>query len=273
MSWANSFRHPIQGIKLGTHNWQTQHRSHPKAQDLLRQSLSMYRDNLWRVASIILIITIPVTLISTYSPSQSGDTALTAYITLAELAMNAALIWALIQLFSGQRVSAKEAYYKGSVAIVRMLLVALLFVLMLLPLVFGLLVLNSGVIGADSQAALGEKVLLVAVAILLSLPALAMLLRGFFALYIIFEGHLGPWQAIRQSMRLTKGKVVLSARRLFILLVAMAIVLIVPVVLLAALAISTKQVLFLVLLQILIALVVLPISNLYLYGYYQSLKE
>ena len=252
--------------------WAKSHRKLPSAWKLFRGAARDYRAH-WRpLVAITLIVTVPVALLSNYGINPSSDTTLSAYLAFAQIAMNTALIYAIVQLLQGRKVTVKQAYYTGSGALVRLLLVAILLVLMALLIVLGVIILGYGVVVPGVALSGGEQFLLAVLAIIIAIPSVILLTRGFWALYVIFETDKGPLQAIRQSRKLTKGKVVITLGRLIALVLLLLLVMIVPIVLLQFLQNLTHWSIFLVILQVIASLVVLPLSNLYLYRYYQALK-
>jgi len=239
----------------------------------MRAAASDYRAN-WRVMGIIvLVVTVPVAILSNIGVSSTSDTTSAAYLAFAQLAMNAALIWAVIERRHNRPVSVRQAYYTGSAALVRLVLVAVMLVGMSLLMVLGVVILGFGLAApvAGESLPAGEQVLLALLAILVSIPSIVLLVRAMWAIYIVVETPLGPLEAIRKSRMLTRGKVVVTLSRLVALAVFLLLMVVVPVVVLLVLANLTHSVVFTILLQIFISLLVLPLANFYLYGYYQGL--
>lgn len=253
-------------------SWGVHHKTLPKPWALFRRSLADYRKHWKVIAGLVLVVSVPVALVSNYLADPKGDTTISAYLAFAQLAMNAALIYAIVGLLHGHRPSIRESYYKGSAMLVRMVLVSALLLLMGLFIVLGFYVLIVGAFAPDLSLVVMERFLLAVFAILLTIPGIVLLVRGSWAMYAIFEGDEGPIQAVRTSRRLTKGRVVITLGRLLALLGLMLILMIAPIVLLITLQNLTHWAFWLVLLQISSALIVLPLSNIYLYRYYQGLK-
>jgi hypothetical protein len=243
------------------------------AWQLVKATLKLYRRHLRILIGTVAVVAVPVAIISGYLIDPTADTTLSAYLTFAQLIMNAAAIYAVVELLSSRPTSVKLAYYRGSGVLVRLILLSLLLVVLLLPLVLGLLILIYGVVAPGAVLSGGEKALMVLFAILAALPGVWLLARGFWSLYIIFETEQGPWQALRSSWRLSKGKARLAVGRAAMLVLMLLGLLLIPAAALIALSTVTGSNSFYVLLQIVVALVVLPVSNLYLYRYYQELKS
>lgn len=272
MAGLNILRRPGQWLERSAANWRRQHGSHAKPLELFKASLRNYRDHKRVLLLVVLTVILPVALLANFAIDPSSDTSLAAYLTFAELAMNAALVYALVQLLDGKAVGVKEAYYKGSAMLVRMVLVALLLAVMLLPLMLGLLIFAYGVVAPGTQLNPSEKTTMGLLALLVVVPSIVMITRSLWGLYAIFETDHGPWDAIRHSWRVTRGKTVITFGRLIALIGLLLLMLLLPVGLLAVLANLTQNILWLVIMQVVIALIVLPLSNIYLYRFYRELK-
>ncbi|HSX41612.1 MAG TPA: hypothetical protein VLF21_03230 [Candidatus Saccharimonadales bacterium] len=268
----NNLRHPLEWFRNSIISWRDQHQKHPKPWTLFKQSMKDFRKHKRALVLIILTVILPVALLANLAVDPGSDTTLSAYLTFAQLAMNVALVYAIVQLLNGDQVGVRESYYKGSAMFIRMILVALMLTVMLLPLLLGLLIFAFGVVAPGTALSPAEKTLMGLLALIVSVPSIVMITRGLWGLYAIFETDLGPWEAIRHSRLLTKGKVVMTLGRMIALVFLLALMLVVPIGLLALLANFTQNVFVLVLIQVVIALTVLPLSNLYLYRYYKGLK-
>lgn len=272
MARFENVKNPLAWFNTSVATWKIQHQNHPKPWNLFKDSLRDYRKHKRALLLIVLTVIIPVSLAANYIVDPAGDTTLSAYLTFAELAMNAALVYALIQLLKGKQVGVKESYYKGSAMLIRMILVALMLTVMLLPLMLGLLIFAYGVVAPGTSLSASEKTVMALLAVLVATPSVALITRGLWGMYAIFESDKGPWQAISYARGLTKGKVVISLGRLVALVFLIGLMLLAPIGLLALLASTTQSTIVLVLIQIIVAIIVIPLSNIYLYRYYKGLK-
>jgi hypothetical protein len=244
----------------------------PTPWQLFRQSLRDYRAN-WRlIVKIMLIVALPVAVLSNFGLDSSGDSTFSAYLAFAQLGMNVALIYAIIKLLGGQKVSMRQAYYTGSAMLIRLVLVTLLLFCMTIFLLLSALILGYGVISPGTQLTVVEQALLVVLAIAIAIPSIILLTRGLFALYVIFETDKGPIQAVRESRLLTKGRVLVTLGRLVALVAFLLLLLVIPALILIPLQELTQWTIFAILLQTATSLIVLPVANFYLYRYYQGLK-
>lgn len=214
---------------------------------------------------IVAIILVPTTLLTSTGGNASTDSS--GFTTMASILMNLALIWAIIELAENRPITIKDAYYKGTAAFVQFMLVALLLVLMLLPLIFGMAIVGLGILPASAQ--LPERILLGLLAILLCAPTVYWLTRNVFALFIVCESQTSPLAAIRRSKQLVKGRFLAVFGRLAaaagILVLLGAISTVLPIVA----RIESKTVV--AGLQLLTGLAGLPFLNLYLHRLYRSL--
>lgn len=244
-----------------------------KSWGLFKDAIKMYRANWKLFVGIVLVVSIPASIASVYLIDPASDSSLTAYITLAQLAMNSAVIYAIFQLHSKKLVGVKDAYYRGSGGFIRLVLTAFVLVIISLLLVLGLLILFLGLLVPETALALGEKLLISLLALILLIPGFYLLARTVLSLYVIFDGEKGPFQAVAESWRLTSGNGWKSLGILFFLLVYIFILILIPAAILVVLLSLTQVIFFQFLLQVLVGLTVLPISNLYLFNYYQGLKK
>ncbi|HUC87177.1 MAG TPA: hypothetical protein VMR75_02530 [Candidatus Saccharimonadales bacterium] len=239
---------------------------------LFKQSLRDYRTN-WRlILKLMLIITAPVAILSNLGLDTTGDSTFSAYLAFAQLCMNVALIYAIIELLNGRSVSVRQAYYKGSAMLVRLALVTLLLFFMAVFLLISGVILAYGIIAPGTQLTAVEQALLAVLAIAIAIPSVVLLIRGVFAIYVLFETEQGPVQAVRTSRQLTKGRVLVTLGRLLALVGFLLLLIILPILILVPLQIATQWIVFTMLLQAATSLIVLPITNFYLYRYYQGLK-
>jgi hypothetical protein len=237
----------------------------------LADALRDFRAHWKLLTGVVLIVGAPVAILSTYVVDPTADSTLSAYLTFAQLVMNTALIYAVVSIAQAKTLRVREAYYQGSTAFVRLLLVWFLLVLISLLLLLGLMVIAFGLVAPGTSLALGEKLLILLLALIPTLPGLYLLSRTFMAQYRIYETTEGPITAIASAWRLSRGagwrllgRAVLVGLLLFLLLA-------VPAAVLLVLESVTGASIFSLLLQILLPLVILPVMNLYFFRLYQGL--
>lgn len=145
-----------------------------------------------------------------------------------------AIIWALRQLLSGEKITVKQAYYQGMAPLIPYVLLTLVIIVQILPMTIG-----AALLGIVSTGAFGPVVTVIFTIafLLLTTWTLYMLSCSVVALYIVTLPHMQPRQALRSAKNLVKNRRWAVMRRLiflpFLILAAMAaifipILLIVP---------------------------------------------
>jgi hypothetical protein len=253
-------------------HWRVSHRDLPSIWSMIKQAASEYRQDWWLYIKILLIVLVPSALITNFVLSPEVDTSLSAYVTLANSLMNAALVLAIVKKTDGIKMTVKAAYYEGSAMLVRLLLLTVLIGIMLLPLIIGLIIFTLGFADAEDILSISEKVMLVILSVIFTIPSLTMLTRAIFSLYVVAETSKGPWEAVVASREIVKGRALAVFGRLAALILLLMLIVAIPTVGLIFLGSSLHSAWPALVLQILIGLIVLPYSNLYLYRLYQELK-
>jgi len=253
-------------------SWAENHAADPKPWTLFKHAMRDYRQHVGLLMGIVLIVAIPVAVLSNFVVTPGSDTTLSAYVALAQLILNLAVIYTVIQLIKGKQPTIREAYYRGSAALVRLLLVSVMLILMLVFAVFGLFIIVTGAITSGGGFTGGELALLTVLGSLLAIPSVILITRSFWAIYIVIESDSWPVQAIRQSRAITKGRVVVILSRVAALVLFLILLMLIPMGIFLTLQAVTGWMIWSMFLQILASVVVLPLANFYLYRYYQRLK-
>ncbi|MBW3538297.1 hypothetical protein KY386_02265 [Candidatus Parcubacteria bacterium] len=243
----------------------------PSAWRLLRGSLGVMKRR-WRPLVGITAVGAVTTGLLSASRDLAADPALAVYRSLATLVMNTALIWAVIRLHQGQPVTLRSAYYSGTAALVRFMLVALVLALQLVPLAAGAIIYDQGTGSAAVAVSLGERLLLGLIWLVLALPTLYWLTRSIFSLYIVQEPEVTPVQALRRSTAAVRGRTLAVARRLLVLAVLAVVVMALPPLALAVTVGLRQPFWLLALLQLATSLVLLPLAAVYGYRLYRALE-
>ncbi len=243
---------------------------------LLKQSFRDYRQHWALLIGIMLIVSLPVALLAALGVvDTSTDTTTSAYVGFAQVAMNAAVIYAIVRIVHRVEIlpTIRQSYYRGSAAIVRLFLVSVLLVSMLLFLLLGLFIVVTGVVAPDTPLQIGEQVLLSGLALAIAVPSLWLLPRSLWAIYLIFESGVGPAQAVKASWKLTVGRTWSSLGHLAALGIFLLLLLALPVICLVVLQASTRWPIWEPVLQLVATFIVVPVSNLYLYRYLRTLQD
>lgn len=167
--------------------------------------------------------------------NTTDQTAGTYQIILAILA-SLAIIWALRQSFTGKRLRARDAFYRGMYPLVPFLLVIAVISLQLIPFAIGS-TLYSTAINSDVAVYAAEKILWVLIFGALTLLSLYMVTSSVFALYIVTLPDMTPMKALRSARELVRYRRWIVLRKLLWLPVALmlaALVIMLPVIILAA---------------------------------------
>ncbi|HSX48235.1 MAG TPA: hypothetical protein VLF41_01895 [Candidatus Nanoarchaeia archaeon] len=216
---------------------------------------------------VAVVVALPVGLISLLSQ----DPGILAYGSLAAVVMNLALIWTVVRLGKGQAVKLKEAYYEGTSALVRFLLVALVLVASLLPFVIGATVFSSAVSDVTVQVSLAEKLLVGLLWLILSIPTVRWLTRYSFSLLLASQPGTTPIQALRLSKQRAQGHGWAIFGRLLGLTLFLVAVIFIPTIAIYILIPPVFSSFVLAVLQLVVTLTILPIFYVFLYRLYEGL--
>ena len=237
---------------------------------LTKASLATWNQHAKILTLVVALVAVPTNLLQLLL--SAGDTTLSAYVSLAALVMNLALIWAIIRLESGdKKVSLRQAYYEGTASLVRFLLVSFLLVAELVPLAIGLLLYNVGVAGAAPGTTGFEEIIISLLALALAVPSLFWFNRSLLALVLLPGSELRPMTAVKQSWRSVRGRSWQVLRKLLGLVLVAGLLIAVPAIILVLLYEHTTNRGFLALLQLFASLAILPLIDIYLYKLSQEL--
>jgi len=175
-----------------------------------------------------------------------------------------ALIWAFRQVLSNEKASAKQSFYQGMTPLVKYLLVLVMFGLQLIPIavggyIFSLLVSSKVFLGWE----LGIAAL---VFILLAIWSLYLVTHSVFALFITTLPDMTPIKALRSAKKMVYKRRLLILRKVLgavIVVSIVAILLMAPFVLWWAAAAPWAV--------YLLSVVIVPISQAYLYTIYREI--
>lgn len=240
----------------------------PSSWQLFKDSLTGYRRHYRRYLLIVGLIMVPTQLIG-LSPTLSADAVISSYTTFASLFMTLALIWAIIN-FQGKPMKLRQAYYDGSGAVLRFVLVAATLGLLLIPAALGASIYTLG--QSPSGSAFTEQLLLAVLGLVLAFPSFYWLVRFGLALYRVVGSSDWPVASLRYARELTLGRFWAVAGRAVLLLVWVLLLMVIPTIVCVGLAIATRQAIFLNLLQLLAGLIILPFVHLYGYRLFRVLE-
>lgn len=240
---------------------------------LVKASWALSRKHAKTLISISALVGIPATFVTNYIIDPSVDSSLSAYVAFAQIALNAALIVAVIQLAKGKQIGVKQAYYQGSALLVRLVLFSFLMLLYAVPLMLGLLLLSLSVFTAGSTLSPVETAVVGLVSAAIGVPGVVLLLKGMWGAFIIGETEDGPIQALKRSHAITKGKVRRLLVRVLGLVGVILVAVVVPAGILLVLAAVTGFEIIGSLVQFAVVITVLPYATVYLHRLYTELKK
>jgi hypothetical protein len=210
------------------------------------------------------IVVVPSALITIWA----ADTVTAAYMSLAAIIMNQALLYSVMNAGGGP-VKLREAYYQGTARLVPFIMVVFVLALAFIPFITGVVFFFAGTADTTVAISAGEQVLLGLVFLILSLPTLFLSTRWILAIFTVQDKDVKPIQALKLSNRAVKGR---SWSVLWRLVIISALAIGVMAVLRIAFSMVTvNEVLVDALLQLVTSIVVLPITYLYLYRLNRSL--
>jgi hypothetical protein len=187
-----------------------------------------------QAAALTTSLTVLVSLVSTSGNTSSSTGG--AYQTFLLIVMSLAVIWALRMTLAREQFRLRDTFYKGMYPLVPFLLVFLVMVLQLLPLVAGAGIYSMVTTGGISVN-LFENILWGIGCGLLAALSFYWLTSSAFALYIVTLPGMAPFKALRSARELVRGRRLSVLRKLLylpLMLFLAAVVIMVPVILVAA---------------------------------------
>ncbi|MDB5170334.1 MAG: hypothetical protein JWO35_28 [Candidatus Saccharibacteria bacterium] len=198
------------------------------------QLSSVFTGNFGAIASSLSIFAVLVGSSGNGSSQTAG-----AYQLFIALITSLAIIWALRQVLLGNKLRARDAYYRGMYPLVPFILVLLIVGLQLIPLIVGSS-LYSIVISNGIAVYFVEKLMWAVAFGLLGLLSAYMLSSSLFALYIVTLPDMTPMKALRSARELVRHRRWTVLRKVLclpvILLVAAALIMVPIIIVLTPLA-------------------------------------
>lgn len=170
------------------------------------------------------------------SAGNTTDQTAGSYQMILAVLSSLAIIWALRQSFTGKPLRARDAYYRGMSPLIPFILILAVIAIQLIPLAIGS-TLYSMVINNGIAAYPVEKVLWMLIFLLLVLLSMYMITSSIFALYIVTLPDMTPLKALRSARELVRYRRWTVLRKVLVLpviLLLAALVVMLPVITLAA---------------------------------------
>lgn len=198
---------------------------------------------------------------------STSDQAASVYQSVFFMVASLALIWALRQVYAGNTVRIRDAYYKGMYPLVPAVLVLLWVAVQMIPLIIGVNAYSFVVANGIAATAI-EVILWGLLALALALVSLYFLAVSLFGFYVSTLPDMTPVKALRLAKQLVKGRRWTVLRK--VLFLPLMLVLITAVILLPVIFIvpALAQVLLLLLGPALLA-----VGHSYLYSLYRGLMH
>ena len=246
----------------------------PSAWRLFWDAFADFRHDWKRYVLILAVVTVPISIANLFSIGSSDQLA-GSYLSLFSIITNVAVIWAMVQREKTGTVSKLgEAYYDGSAALVRFLLITLTLVSMLLPAALGIALYLAALTAQDASGISGPEIIGVGiVALALAAPSFYLVVRYVLAPFGAVRDGLRPIAALRRSRLYTLGRFWPLAGRYFLLLIFLTI-LGLPLYLVSSAFNLVKQPgIASFVFGVLATLILLPVGNLFMLRTYRALEH
>ncbi len=243
------------------------------ARQLSKDARAELKSGWKRYALILACVAVPSDLLG-MTGTAGPFTTIGAFLLVASLVMNVAIVWAVVQKErTGVIPRPSEAYYDGSVAFVRFVLVMLALLVLAIPATIGLVFYAMAQSAFQTTgASIGEEFLIGFVCFLPGLLSAWWFARFGLAITAVVASDLRPMAALRYARRLTLGRFWIVVRR-YLGLFATLLLLAIPVALITALLgflkLTPLAVLFF---QLCTTFIALPLTNIYLLNLYRALE-
>lgn len=150
------------------------------------------------------------------SAGGSGSESGSVFQVIVVLIVSLATIWALREVFAGNKIGIRDAFYKGMLPLVPFILVLLFLCLVLIPGAIAAFVMNT-VIGGGLAVILWEQLLWIALVVGLLFVSLRWVTRYIFAIYVVTLPDMRPVAAIKASRKLVAPNMWAVMRKLLFL--------------------------------------------------------
>ncbi|HEX3081911.1 MAG TPA: hypothetical protein VHQ86_01520 [Candidatus Saccharimonadia bacterium] len=246
----------------------------PGPWSLMRESARELIHHWKRYSFIISIVAVPVSLLG-LSAIISADNSVNVYSFAAIVVMNVALVWAIVKgARTGVLPKARAAYYEGSAALVRFVIVSfLMFFVMMIPAALGAAIYTASLISTGATpSSSGEEAIILAFCIAISLFSVWLLVRFGLGLVITVDTDLRPISALRYARMLTLGRFWPMVWRYLGWIVMILLAAVIPTLMSVLLGFLKLTLVAEFLFPLLSSILILPLANIYLFKLYASLE-
>ena len=241
---------------------------------LFRSAWSDFRADWKRYVLILAVATIPLNFAAIFNLAAS-DPLTGSYLSFFTVVTNVAVIWAMVQREQTGRASTlAEAYYDGSAAIVRFVLITFALVAMLVPAALGAALYILAATASDVSGTGGPELIGVGiVAIAFAVPSFILLVRYGLAPFAAVRDGLRPVAALRRARIYSLGRFWPLAGR-YVSIGLLLLVICIPLYLVSELfALIKWPTVADFVFKSLISLTLLPIGNLFMLRTYRALEH
>lgn len=188
-----------------------------------------------------------------------------AYQTLVLIIISLAIVWALRQLYAGNKIRIRDAFYNSSYPLVQLLLVLLMVTVHLLPAAIGTFLIGTLVLGGILTVG-WQQAAITFVGLMFLLWSAYLLCASLFATYIVTLPDMTPLKALRSAKSIVQYRRAMVLRRLLFLPVTLLLAAAIVMVPLAILYTPAATAVFFVL-----TILSVPIIHSYMYSLYREL--
>jgi hypothetical protein len=188
-----------------------------------------------------------------------------AYQTLLFLLVSLAVVWALRQLYAGNKIRIRDAFYNSTYPFVQVLLVLLMLSIHLIPALAGAFLFSTLVLGGILTVG-WQQALMSGASFLLVAWSAYLVCHSLFAAYIVTLPDMTPLKALRSAKDIVRYRRGMILRKLLFLPLALLVLAGLVLVPLAALATTAAAIVFFVL-----SMVALLVVHSYMYSLYREL--
>ena len=199
------------------------------------------------------------------STGSAGSESGAAYQTIVVILVSLATIWSLRQIYAGEKIGIRDAFYKGMFPLVPFVLVLLFLCLTLIPATIGSFIFTA-VFGGELAVTLVETLIWSIVVFLLMVASLYLLSTYIFAAYVVTLTDVRPVEAIKTARKLARFRRWSILRKLLFLpvaYVAIGIIVILPLIVFVPVVV---QIVF-----VLLSMLALVFAHTYVYSLYKEL--
>ena len=200
------------------------------------------------------------------SSSNSTNPSASVYGLILFIILSLVLIWTIKEINKGNKVKAKEAYYKSMTPFIPFVIVLVIMAIQLIPISIAFVLYNYVIVGGVAVGFIEHLIWAIAI-VLLAVVSFYFITSSVFALLMTSLEGLTPMDSLRRAKKLVKGqRLILSMKLIFLFLfisIVISLIMILDIIALPAIAPWLLQVLL---------LVAIVFAYLYIFSLYKELN-